>query len=109
GEYVDSFHNTYPFVEQWNGTGWRILRSPAPGHSTVPSSVDEYLHSVTCVDANTCFAVGYDSAHHRSLIEQWNGAQWAIVGGPAVHGKTDPRLQGATCTSVSCLAVGSST
>lgn len=109
GEYVDSLGNTYPFVEQWNGRRWSISRSPVPGRSAVPSSVEEYLHAVTCVSGNTCFAVGYDSSHSRSLIEQWNGAQWVIVGGPPVHGKTDPTLQGATCTSVSCLAVGAST
>jgi hypothetical protein len=64
---------------------------------------------VTCTSASDCWAVGYYSfgGPSQTLIEQWNGASWAIVSSPNTSDGDD--LDSVTCASASdCWAVGTS-
>ncbi len=66
-------------IEHWDGTRWNAVSSPHPGASR------SFLYAVTAVSADDLWAVGTiygkDLKTH-TLIEQWNGRQWSIVGSP---------------------------
>jgi hypothetical protein len=103
---VDSASPRVPLVEQWNGTSWTIVPSPAPVGST-----SSELRGVSCSQAAFCVAVGFtESATLTStLIEQWNGATWAIVPSPneSSASGSDSELKGVSCVGGSfCQAVG---
>src|SRR5260221_10873675 len=62
--------------------GWSIVANPKP------AGAHQYLDGVSCtgpVTAFRCFAVGsYVTAQGTlaTLIERWNGTQWAVVASP---------------------------
>jgi RHS repeat-associated protein len=112
GHYYDTFLDYLTLVEQWNGTQWAVVSSPSPG-------IDDILYSVACVTANNCWAAGTknyvnngSSGGNLTLVEQWNGTQWAVVSSPSPtttspSGFTGDSLLGLTCVSGSnCWAVG---
>lgn len=91
-------------IEHWNGTSWSVVPSPNPaagGH------YNEFL-SVSCISAASCFAVGFSGSGPsiKTLIEHWNGTKWSIVASPNPAGATVSMLQGVTCISARCFAVG---
>ena len=74
-------------IEQWNGTNWSIVPSPNNGtHNGKPSS--NQLNGVAVVSASDIWTVGYyqnpSSGGWQTLIEQWNGTSWSIIGSPNV-------------------------
>ncbi len=83
------------FIEHWNGTSWTV--TPAP---TVAGPQGTYLDGVTCVSANSCWAVGanMDSIGDPSstLVVSWNGTTWSTVPSP-------PSASGSLLTDVTCL------
>ncbi len=99
-------------VMRWDGT------SPSPAWSIVPSAngpLDSFLSGVACASASDCWAVGttYAGSPSRTLIEHWDGTEWALVASPN-PGSSDPgarqrnELSAVTCVSASdCWAVGS--
>jgi hypothetical protein len=96
-------------VERWNGLSWTVVPSPNP-----PSATGSFLHAVSCVGPNRCFAVGsYKSGGTAgsTLIERWTGTAWVIVPSPDRSGSASNTLDGVSCvpngTNVSCFAVGS--
>jgi hypothetical protein len=90
----------------WNGGSWSASPDPA-----VALDRPE-LRQVSCTSAAFCMAVGQDqddaTASTATLIEYWNGANWAVV--PSVGGPlADSALDAVSCTGASfCLAVGAS-
>src|SRR2546426_6870008 len=59
-------------IERWNGSAWRIVRSPNPGGSNLPNT----LSSVAVAASNDIWAVGGAGFPQRSLILRWNGSGW---------------------------------
>jgi hypothetical protein len=94
-------------AENWNGTAWTIVPSPAP---TGANSSD--LVSVSCPTSTSCAAVGSfvnSSGATRTLAEQWNGSAWRLVPSPNRSGTTGSELEGVSCPSASsCVSVGDS-
>lgn len=69
-------------IEHWNGTQWRLVKSPNPG------TAFNNLYSVAAISANNVWAVGSYSddprdIHVKTLIEHWNGTQWSVVTSPS--------------------------
>src|SRR5215831_5811945 len=63
-------------AERWNGTTWRIQRTPNP-----PGG-GWFLTSVSCASPSACTAVGGrlvpPGKPSRTLAERWNGHTWTI-------------------------------
>lgn len=85
-------------IEHWDGTRWRVQRSPAV------KATDSSLQGVSCPSRNACVAVGYSQIAH-AIVERWNGRSW--------HRETVPRSARGTrffavsCSSTrACVAVG---
>jgi hypothetical protein len=115
GEVVDPANgNGQTLAEVWDGTTWKIVRTPSPGASF------EGLAGVSCLTPRSCTAVGgyaeASSGIERTLVEQWDGNAWTVV--PSPNPPTVPpnfggggsSLQAVSCTTArSCWAVGGST
>jgi hypothetical protein len=88
-------------TERWNGTAWSAVPSPNPAGATGAA-----LDGVKTFSATSAWAVGSHSAttapHGRTLIERWNGTNWAVVPSPnpdaQVNFLTD--VDGATANDV---------
>lgn len=68
-------------IEHWDGTGWRIVKSPNVG------SFDNALQGVAALSPDDIWAVGESSDGNggdRTLVEQWNGQQWNVVPSPSI-------------------------
>ena len=90
-------------IEQWDGTTWSGVPSPAaPGVSE--------LSGVACPAVTSCFAVGGTSVVSESaaLLAHWDGTGWSRMS--AAHGIAGPyNLHGVACAGPSsCFAVGES-
>jgi hypothetical protein len=91
-------------IERWNGGSWAIVNAP----TRYP------LNGVTCVSASECWAVGHYSYYlgndrflEQTLIERWNGSEWAIVSSPNTSSTKSNSLNSVACGSGSeCWAVG---
>jgi hypothetical protein len=90
-------------AEQWDGSTWRIRRTPSPGDAFTG------LSGVSCRGASDCMAVGsYVNGSDRTatLAERWDGRTWRVLPTP----DPGPRLSSLTavsCTGASdCMAVG---
>jgi hypothetical protein len=63
-------------TEHWDGSGWVVVTSPAPGASS-------YLTSITRVPGSTTlWASGYyltKDEGFATLVERWNGSIWKVV------------------------------
>jgi hypothetical protein len=108
GGYFDGSTNK-TLVERWDGTTWSVLTSPNPTGATY-----SVLNGVSCTTTTSCDAVGnyYDGSTLKTLVERWNGTNWAIVTSPNPispnpSGTTNSSLSGVSCPSTtSCYAVG---
>jgi hypothetical protein len=71
-------------VEHWNGTQWRVVKSPSLGQFPYD------LRGVSAVAANDIWAVGtYATAPgdiSLTLTEQWNGKTWSVIPSPSPTG-----------------------
>jgi hypothetical protein len=90
----------------WDGSQWSASSTPTPSESQY-----EELSGVTCTSASFCVAVGglftdVGKLEHETLVEAWDGEEWAIQASPGPEGK-NAFLTGASCSSSSaCTAVG---
>ena len=104
GDYFDGTHDR-SLIERWNGATWSLMSTPNAG--TVE---DDFLESVSCTSASLCSAVGYqfNGAVNQTLIAQWNGISWTIVGSPNTSTAQDNTLYGVSCTKdgSGCVAAG---
>jgi hypothetical protein len=105
GTYVKASGIGVNLAEQWNGTSWRILRTPNPSGMAVSG-----LFGVACTSSSACMAVGASTTNAgtaRTLAERWDGTRWTIQATP--NRPPGGFLNGVACTSASaCTAVGSS-
>jgi hypothetical protein len=102
-------------MQLWDGTRWSLVASPNP-----PGKLINYLWSVSCSTATSCFAVGSQrpdgvgpgsDGSRFTLIERWNGQTWTIMPSPnrprTSMAGTDNILFGVSCAQVAhCVAVG---
>jgi hypothetical protein len=67
-------------AEVWNGTRWRVLRTPQPAAKT-----SSFLNQVSCASARHCVAVGSRSGPDGdlALAESWNGTTWRVLTAPS--------------------------
>lgn len=91
-------------AERWNGSKWRIQRTPSPGNVGIPFA------AVSCGSATSCTAVGYydfgDPGFATStLAEHWDGHSWRIQSLPPA-GNPGADLSSISCRRPSCTAVG---
>jgi hypothetical protein len=94
------------FLLRWDGETWNTVPSP---EVSLPEESHGYLHDVTCVAEDDCWAVGFYFSGQvaRSLFMRWDGSSWNIVDSPNVDLDRNNYLDSVTCTSSSnCWAVG---
>ncbi|HEV2372961.1 MAG TPA: hypothetical protein VGS19_12415, partial [Streptosporangiaceae bacterium] len=92
-----------PLAEVFNGIAFAVASTPLPAGAT-----DGGFYSVSCSSPTNCLAVGfYDvSDNEHALAETWNGSQWSLADPPEPTGSTYTVLNGVSCTTSSCVAVG---
>jgi hypothetical protein len=80
-----------PRVEHWNGTTLSVVPTPAPPAPASNEFESSAFDAIAAVSANDIVAVGTERTLNRrgdpvggdmTLIEQWNGTSWSIVGSP---------------------------
>jgi len=83
-------HGSFPrtLIERWNGTAWRLQRSPNPGGATV----EDGLTSVAARTSASAWAVGYSiypgaNSAFRGFCLHWDGKAWKQVPSVAVDGE----------------------
>jgi hypothetical protein len=64
-------------AEHWNGTSWKVVRTPSPGHIN-------QLKAVSAFSSRDIWAVGH--ADGSTLIMHWYGSSWARVLSPVSAG-----------------------
>ncbi len=105
GYYVDASGMQHGLVEHETGSQWTIVSSPSS------AARPDILYGVTCAAADHCWAVGYhpfrpDQGIYRTLVEEYTGNGWTIVGSPN-PGTAFNVLQNVACAGASdCWAVG---
>jgi hypothetical protein len=91
-------------AERWNGRRWSIIQSANP--AGMPSA---FLNGVTCARRVGCMAVGGHSSRSgsaRALAEQWSGGRWRLLRLRWPAGAVATELDGVSCASGTCVAVG---
>jgi hypothetical protein len=83
-------------AERWNGTRWRIQRTPNP-------AAGAGLSTVSCTSSSACTAVGGSEA--GTLAERWDGTAWRIQPTPKLSG-AENFFNGVACKGHACTAVG---
>jgi hypothetical protein len=87
---------TGALAERWNGTRWRIQRTPNP-------AAGAGLSAVSCTSSSACTAVGGSEA--GTLAERWDGTAWRIQPTPKLPG-AENFFNGVACKGHACTAVG---
>ncbi len=66
-------------IEHWDGTAWKVVKSPTPLHSAS-------LSAVAGSSATDVWAAGFivinKTRTFNTLIEHWNGTAWSTVSSP---------------------------
>lgn len=92
-----------PLAEQFNGSKWSVTTLVTPAGASGVA-----VRGLACTSTSNCYAVGAAGTSPGSsatLIEQWDGTDWAVVSSPNAAG--DNTLNGISCTSgQSCTAAG---
>ncbi len=94
-------------IQQWNGTAWKIVKSP---NVSGPDVVSNFLDGVSCPTTKFCMAAGFytqtNGLPDQTVIEKWTGTAWSIVSSPDVSGASND-LTSVSCVSASfCMAAG---
>src|SRR5205823_1241808 len=66
-------------ILHWDGSQWSAVPSPNSGTD------NNYLYAAAATSANDVWAAGSyvaSSGNTQTLIEHWNGSQWAVVSSP---------------------------
>jgi hypothetical protein len=101
---TSTYSNHFTLAEAWNGTTWKVVRTPPP-----PKGGTALLR-VSCTSSASCMAVGYygfngGNNSQITLSEHWNGTSWRILATP--NPGTSGALGGVACFSASaCMATG---
>jgi len=93
-------------VEEWNSPTWTLATVPIPAGAT-----SSQLDGVDCLWSNLCVAVGrYTNSEGsvKSLVEFWNGTEWALQTVADPEGAAQTTLLDVACTPTPnrCTAVG---
>ena len=103
GSYVDRSGRVTGLGAFWDGTSWSAPAIPSPA-----GIGGEYLTGVSCLDSDTCIAVGTDTeiGTARTLTLHGSGRAWTLVPSPNPAGSYS-ELRGVSCVRLSlCAAVG---
>jgi hypothetical protein len=105
GSYFDG-SLSQPLIEHWNGTTWKVAKSPA-----INSGFGSGLRGVSASSGSNAWAVGHItnsfSAQDVTLAEHWNGTTWKIVKSPDPGQLAGTDLSSVAVTSASnAWAVG---
>jgi hypothetical protein len=76
GNRLDSDSDQVTLAELWNGTKWKMMRTPNPVGSEQPE-----LTGVSCASSEDCVAVGENYGAHGvplPIAESWNGTAWTL-------------------------------
>jgi subtilisin len=101
-----------PFSMYWDGSKWTLASFPIPGGAVGVTK----LRDVSCTSSTSCVAVGAYPTEVKAgsvlkqstLVETWNGKEWAIQSSPNVEGNNLSALEAVSCNSATvCTAVGS--
>lgn len=104
-----------PLIAQWNGTSWSSVASLTLPNAPFPYSNTGSLNGVSCTSTSSCTAVGTyidNLAHERPFAYRWNGTAWSLMAMAELPGEwggtkvTESGLNGVSCVSTSCVAVG---
>jgi hypothetical protein len=100
-----------PFATSLSNGAWGLAAPEAPS-----PLAESTFTSVACELAGSCVAVGREeipapylgarSAGDRPLIGSWDGSTWSRVMAPVPPGTSDAVLNGVSCASSTCIAVG---
>lgn len=106
GYYFNSSGVRVTLAESWNGSTWSIQSTPNRTGAT-----GNILLGVSCTSSTACTAVGGDfpsgGGPQETLVERWNGIEWAIQTSANPSGSQASVLHGVSCVSTSaCAAVG---
>ena len=105
GFFVNRVDGGRALAERWNGSTWKIERTPDPVGAT-----DAQLADVSCAPSGPCTAVGFFgiiTGLQVMLAEHWNGTRWAIQWTRYPVGATGVQFTGVSCASPrSCSVVG---
>ncbi len=87
-----------PVFMRWNGSTWvRSFAFVSTGSTQVPRN---RLESVSCSNANDCWAVG-----EKTTVVHWDGVRWSAVNVAGLPGNID--FHGVRCAAAdNCVAVG---
>jgi hypothetical protein len=93
-------------VSHWDGAGWSLVRSPAPG-------ILSGLYAADADGQKRVFAVGVflepETFVLRPLAMWWDGQRWRLIPSETVPGAFDTRLVSLAITDRLHIAVGTST
>jgi hypothetical protein len=93
-------------ISHWDGAGWSLVRSPAPG-------ILSGLYAADALGPRRVFAVGAflepDTFVLRPLAMWWDGQRWSLIPSETVPDAFDTRLVGLAVTDRLHIAVGTST
>jgi len=89
-----------PVIQQWTGSAWSTVTSPATSGAGA-------LSEVACLSSSDCWAVGEivasgDAEFASPLTEHWDGSQWSEV--PSPNGTIDGYQIGTGLNSVACAS-----
>ena len=99
--YAASESKFKPLVERWNGSSWSLQTAPNPSSG----SAEQAMLAVSCPTSTSCTAVG--TANNVPFAESWNGTSWSVQSIPAPSPSVKSTLEGVSCNSTICTAVGS--
>jgi hypothetical protein len=97
--------DTEDLAEEWNGRRWQIIQSGNP----VAGTSSAFLSDVSCSNPAGCMAVGGyagQSGHGRALAELWEQGRWRVLPVPVPAGAQSSELNGISCGTGLCMAVG---
>jgi hypothetical protein len=102
GSYTNSSFTMVTLAEAWNGTAWHVQQTPS-----LTASQSASLAGVACTAANSCTAVGQNTApNNLTIAEVWNGKAWTMRSTPSFLGG-EAAFSGVSCgASHACTAVG---
>ncbi len=94
---------TRTLIEHWDGTSWKVVRSPSPGQLSA-------LSDVKAVTPNDVWAVGFFynlAGNQQTLVERWNGKVWKVVTSPSPGASYNGLSKLAIVSAKNIWAVGS--
>jgi len=98
GTFASRADVSFPLVERWNGSRWRIQHAPQIGDSST-------LLGVSCASDRACAAVGVANGD-EAITQWWNGLRWTAEVEISDMDE-ESGLGGISCTSRNvCTAVG---